>query len=587
MISAVAPGAVVQTAGDGLEAVVLARANRPDVAFLDIRMPRMDGLKAAAELAKIAPEGTLYVLTAHEEFAYAQQALSLGIEEYLLKPVSSADLGRCLRTVEARLEEARARARREAELRSTLSDAMPLLRAQFARDLCLGAIDSRREYAKRAELFELQSEPNVVVTVGLRPPETGVLPLPSAAGAPPPHAQGAPETMGEVELEVLRRQATSALETLSVGLHPGSLVARIAHDEVVVLVPLGQARLGSRQPRIALRRLLAGLFDAVAGAGLDAAVGVGGFAAGALDVWRSYRAAARARQRAWLLGRTTRRVLAADDLGELEASWLEYPLLAERGLAEAVRLGLGMEAGEYLRQLVAYFSVQGERPGGAAGCPAGSKPPQSAVAAPGRASVPAPGAASRPAIAPAVSPAAGPAGAGAARRSRLLECLTVLARGAVEGGAPSAQVLEISGTALDNALRAEAGSSFVEVLTQTAGQLLEAVARSSQQRRGTLAARAAAHVEGHFPEHISLTQIADELHVSPFYLSHVFREEMEVTFSEFLAQVRVREAQRLLSTTSLPVGEVAARVGYREPNYFGRVFKKATGMTPLAWRRRG
>ncbi|WP_449064905.1 response regulator [Planomonospora algeriensis] len=76
---------VVAEAGDGREAVDLVLAHRPDVALLDIRMPRLDGLAAAAELRRVAPETAVLMLTTFGEDEYIARALSEGAAGFLLK----------------------------------------------------------------------------------------------------------------------------------------------------------------------------------------------------------------------------------------------------------------------------------------------------------------------------------------------------------------------------------------------------------------------------------------------------------------------------------------------------------------------
>lgn len=76
---------VVAEAGDGREAVELARRHRPDVALLDIRMPRMDGLTATAELRTAVPETAVLVLTTFGEDEYIAAALAGGASGFLLK----------------------------------------------------------------------------------------------------------------------------------------------------------------------------------------------------------------------------------------------------------------------------------------------------------------------------------------------------------------------------------------------------------------------------------------------------------------------------------------------------------------------
>ncbi|MFC7818167.1 MULTISPECIES: response regulator transcription factor [unclassified Streptomyces] len=76
---------VVAEAGDGREAVELARAHRPDVALLDIRMPRLDGLAAAEEIARTVPGTAVAMLTTFSEQSYVARALAAGATGFLLK----------------------------------------------------------------------------------------------------------------------------------------------------------------------------------------------------------------------------------------------------------------------------------------------------------------------------------------------------------------------------------------------------------------------------------------------------------------------------------------------------------------------
>jgi DNA-binding NarL/FixJ family response regulator len=87
---------VVAQAGDGREAVELARAHRPDVVLMDIRMPGMDGLAAAAELRDVAP---VVMLTTFDEDEYVARALADGASGFLLKAADPRELLIAVRAV--------------------------------------------------------------------------------------------------------------------------------------------------------------------------------------------------------------------------------------------------------------------------------------------------------------------------------------------------------------------------------------------------------------------------------------------------------------------------------------------------------
>ena len=550
VVRAAVPRAEVLGAEDGTEAVELCRREQPAAAFLDIRMPGVDGLEAARLIRAASPGTSLFILTAFEQFAYAQQALALGVEEYLLKPVDPAEIERCLGEVRERLRAEAAERQRAAQVNQVLAAARPLIRARFVDDLCRGAITSSAEYKRRAALLDLSDGPDQAISIGLGG-------LPDAAADRP-----AGSVSREAELEVCRRQATTAIEELGATSTPPALVGRIAHDEVAVLIKSRRTRASGPATRSAGGRLVVEILDRCHALNLAAAAGVGPVVGGALEVWRSYRGAVRARQEAWLVGRPGRHALDAADLGGDEGQWESYPLLAERGLTEAVRTGLADEVRRYLQRLVPFFGAVGVDHEAAVPRPGDGWPAANGTA--GDAPPPAP-----------------------PHRSRAIECLALLSRAASEGGAPAAKVLAANARSIEGVLRATRGEELAGVIIAAAVSLAETVAAGQTTRRSGLAARAAAYLEAHFPEQISLTDMAGELHISPFYLSHVFRQTMGVTFSEYLTGVRIKEAKRLLTTTNLTVGEIAARVGYREANYFGRVFKKTTGRTPVAWRKGG
>ena len=97
---------VVGAAGSGMEGILLARKYRPDVLIVDIKMPGLSGLDVIARLREEL-DAEYIILSGYSEFEYAQQAISLGVCAYLLKPLDDSELTSAVRLAAEHIEERR------------------------------------------------------------------------------------------------------------------------------------------------------------------------------------------------------------------------------------------------------------------------------------------------------------------------------------------------------------------------------------------------------------------------------------------------------------------------------------------------
>ena len=95
---------VTGTASDGMSGMQIIRETAPDIVFTDIRMPNMDGLTMLAALKSEYPHMQVTVLTAYRDFAYAQQAIRLGVCRYLCKPSKMDELTEAVQAMTALLD---------------------------------------------------------------------------------------------------------------------------------------------------------------------------------------------------------------------------------------------------------------------------------------------------------------------------------------------------------------------------------------------------------------------------------------------------------------------------------------------------
>lgn len=91
-------------------------------------------------------------------------------------------------------------------------------------------------------------------------------------------------------------------------------------------------------------------------------------------------------------------------------------------------------------------------------------------------------------------------------------------------------------------------------------------------------------IKANFQKDITLEMAAEEIGFSPQYLSRVFKEETGMNFVEFITEKRIAFAKELLRNGNRNIKEVGNAAGYSDTNYFCRIFKKVTGMTPTQYK---
>ncbi|MDD4754297.1 MAG: AraC family transcriptional regulator, partial [Desulfitobacteriaceae bacterium] len=165
------------------------------------------------------------------------------------------------------------------------------------------------------------------------------------------------------------------------------------------------------------------------------------------------------------------------------------------------------------------------------------------------------------------------------------EVTTLASRAAVEGGVDPEQVGVFS---FSSDLQMTLTDGLSEIRDQVLNWLEDLVTRvraSREFRNSSLVEKAVQYVQENYHQELSLEDVARQVFLSPCYFSRLFKQVKGWSFSEYLTQVRMEEARRLLLHTDLLVSEIAARVGYRDARYFSQVFKKTEGTTPVSYRR--
>lgn len=109
--------------------------------------------------------------------------------------------------------------------------------------------------------------------------------------------------------------------------------------------------------------------------------------------------------------------------------------------------------------------------------------------------------------------------------------------------------------------------------------------KNKKKRLSKEIAKAVQYIQENYASDVSLQDLAEQLELTPNYLSALFKKEMEQSFSEYLNRIRLERAKDLLLTTNLKSYEIAERTGFSDDSYFSRAFKKYVGVRPNGFRR--
>jgi YesN/AraC family two-component response regulator len=144
---------VVAIAANGIQAVQLAKEHHPDIVLLDINMPEMDGLTAFRNIAQIHPDTGCIILSAEKDSTTLRTAISLGVQEYLIKPFTIDELESAIGRVDQKVQGNRRKLAQMDDLKRKKEDYLKQLAIEYSK--------ARRTDEKAMEVFEqLADYPN-------------------------------------------------------------------------------------------------------------------------------------------------------------------------------------------------------------------------------------------------------------------------------------------------------------------------------------------------------------------------------------------------------------------------------------------
>ncbi|GFN31503.1 AraC family transcriptional regulator [Paenibacillus xylaniclasticus] len=440
-------------ADNGRRALEVAEEMRPHIIFMDIHMPGIQGLDALREIHSRMPETKLVLVTAYDYFAYAQEAIELGVKQYIVKPASREQISELLRQLVQELEEEKRQRGERLELLNRMNELEPLMQNELALMFMVDqVIGTEAEQLADWVGFPLDSGCAVVAAWNGLPTDA------HERRTLYEEVRAFAKSQGGILISSIidRHMAVFFSQSQQMDPHPDRGVNTERISEAVLFA--------QRLSRWTAERLH-----------LPAAIGVGSVHQGVEGMRRSY----------------------------VEAVFASSCCSSDGGLCLFAEL---------------------QR----AGRPAASALPESS-------------------------------------------------RTGEQDVGSSGEVRSSSGATASRATNEAAASDYV----------LSALRRSREMReQQTVSAldRAKHYIESRFKEELSLEEVADHVHLNPFYLSKVFKQYVGESFIDYLTRLRIDEAKKLMDNESLSLKEICFEIGYKDPNYFSRVFKKVTGLTPSDYR---
>lgn len=507
----------VGEAGDGELAWPLIRQTKPDILITDIRMPFMDGLELSSLVRKELPDTKIIILSGYSEFDYAKQAISLGVANYLLKPINSEKLLEAVKEVAAAIEEERAQQLLVEQYRRENEENLRLEKKRLFDEIVAGAF-SAKELLDKSRILDMDLTAAYYTVLFLKL---------STAGES--HEYSGQIVEASEKVNQIAEEMPQAL-SFERGLEGWIFLLKGEREE--------EAAQQTRELEERLQEMQKDYPD------IRYFGGIGETVQRMRDIRRSYQSANKAfASRFFVEGSQFVHAEKISQAGLMKRQDMSLkavdPSRVNRKLVEDF-LGSGVEeeAKDFVEE---YFRNVGEE-----------------------------------------------------NYRSVMFCHYLI----VDMNFCACQFLERMG--IDTGLlpaECRDVNLYSESLNSTEGmiryveRLLAETIRlrdnSARNRYQELMAAARKYIMENFSNNeFSLNQAAAMVNISPSYFSTLFRQEMGMTFVEYLTEVRLEKAKSLLMCTNMRSSEIGYEVGYKDSHYFSYIFKKVCGCTPREYRTR-
>jgi len=169
-------------------------------------------------------------------------------------------------------------------------------------------------------------------------------------------------------------------------------------------------------------------------------------------------------------------------------------------------------------------------------------------------------------------------------KGRVFELVVVMSRASVETGVDPEKSIRLNANFMQELNNTYSIIEINVVASSILELYLEEIRNHSKLKNRITIEGLKGFIINNYQKNLTLEEIADSVYLSPFYVSHIFKESQNMTVMEYMTKVKLDEAKKMLHNPRFKIEEIATNLGYNDGSYFSKVFRRNEGMTPTQFR---
>lgn len=489
-------------ATDGLEGKRLIDELLPDIVISDIVMPGLNGLELSQYISSSHPSMVTIILTAYDDFKYAQKAIKFGVKEYILKPIDKNEIIRAVKKAVESLKESQSRKSDVNRLQGMVTEIKPIMNSTLLFNIALNGNSEIEILGEKLQYFDLNIGKVAAVVFELEP-EAG-------------------KEINKLHGFALKNTIQSVFEKYGCRCdlkEKDRMFITLVHFNESLVNSVIQNRLKDIGNEIR--------HNVYESTGLQVSAGVGKVSKSIDEIHSFCLEAQEALHRRFF--ENSAGIFFIESGQREQNSPKEYVDLT--GFYQKVAEGNTRQALELMEEILNDMKKKGDR--------------EHIMAT-------------------------------ASDMVRQLNSLIYASNGFL-----------FQKLSLDSAADTHSFSSLSRYLEKAVEYACDQMVQKFSSAGNKIIRRVEKIVrERYGDKELSLQSVANELDLSLSYLSRLFKKEMDLNFMEYLTDIRISEAQKLLAATDMKNNEIADKVGFYDVGYFSQVFRKKCDMTPSEYKQK-